>query len=209
MRSRLPLLLLAGVPLLAACRSAGPEPMTSVDPGWKQTGIASWYGGKFHGRRTANGEVYDMYGMTAAHKALPFDTLVDVENLDNGTTVRVRINDRGPFVRGRIIDLTYTAAKEIAMIGPGTARVRLRVVGEADVQNRWFVIQVGAFSDPVTARELERQLEGTYPKVRIETDGGIHRVLVGRFKKEKKARDVAGRLRRDGHETLVRADLEG
>ena len=157
MRARLPYLLLAGISLLAACRSPGPEPLDSVDQGWKQSGIASWYGGKFHGRRTANGEIYDMYAMTAAHKILPFDTLVEVENLDNGTTVRVRINDRGPFVRGRIIDLTYTAAKQIDMIGPGTAKVRLRVLGEADVETRRFVIQVGAFSDPQTAQELGAQ----------------------------------------------------
>ena len=193
---------------LAGCGSAGRKPMESVDRGWKQTGVASWYGADFHGRRTANGEIYDMYGMTAAHKTLPFDTLVEVENLDNGRKVRVRINDRGPFVRGRVIDLTYTAAEEIAMIGPGVAKVRLRVLGAVEVEGRIFVVQVGAFTDPTLARERERELRRRYDKVRIASDGGYHRVLVGRFEKRKKADRLARRLERDGYETVVRADLD-
>ncbi len=93
-----------------------------------QEGVASYYGEDFHGRKTSNGEVYDMYAMTAAHRALPFDTRVLVTNLDNGKKVTVRINDRGPFVEGRIIDLSYGAARKIGMVGPGTARVRLEVI---------------------------------------------------------------------------------
>lgn len=93
-----------------------------------QEGVASYYGEDFHGRKTANGEIYDMYAMTAAHRALPFNTRVLVTNLDNGKKVTVRINDRGPFVEGRIIDLSYGAARKIGMVGPGTARVRLEVI---------------------------------------------------------------------------------
>jgi rare lipoprotein A len=93
-----------------------------------QEGIASFYADEFHGRKTANGEIYDMYAMTAAHQALPFNTRVSVTNLDNGKKVIVRINDRGPFVKGRIIDLSYGAAGKIGMVGPGTARVRLEVL---------------------------------------------------------------------------------
>lgn len=205
MRPRaIPLLLVCSALTISACRSGGPKPIESVDLGWKQVGVASWYGEKFHGRFTANGEIYDMYGMTAAHKQLPFDTLVEVENLDNGRTVQVRINDRGPFVRGRIIDLTYTAAEQIGMIGKGTAKVRLRVVGAAADGKRRFVVQVGAFADPDTARSLKHELEFDYPSVRIESAGGIHRVLVGKFKKESKAKGMAARLRRAGYETLVR-----
>ena len=96
--------------------------------GATQTGIASWYGDPYHGRRAANGEVYDMEKLTAAHRAWPFDTWVHVRNLDNGKTVNVRITDRGPFVDKRIIDLSRAAAGEIAMIGPGTARVKLQVI---------------------------------------------------------------------------------
>jgi rare lipoprotein A len=192
--------------VLASCASPGPRPLETVDRGWTEKGIASWYGKKFHGRRTANGEVYDMYGMTAAHKRLPFDTLVEVNNLDNGRSVRVRINDRGPFVRGRIIDLTYTAAEKIGMVGPGTARVRIRVVGNAEVDGRYFTIQVAAYSSVEAARELKRRL-GAYPNVRIESANGLHRVLVGKFVKEAKARNVAERLRSDGYEAFLRAEV--
>jgi rare lipoprotein A len=130
-RQRSALLALAAtVALLTAwaCGSGGRRPMESVDRGWKQTGVASWYGGKFHGRMTANGEIYDMYDLTAAHKTLPFDTLVEVENLDNGLRVEVRINDRGPFVRGRIIDLSEVAADELGMTDDGVVPVRLSVI---------------------------------------------------------------------------------
>jgi len=93
-----------------------------------QEGVASFYGEDFHGRKTANGEMYDMHAMSAAHRALPFNTRVLVTNLDNGKKVEVRINDRGPFIKGRIIDLSYGAARKIGMVGPGTARVRLEVL---------------------------------------------------------------------------------
>ncbi len=91
--------------------------------GFVEKGIASWYGRKFHGRATASGEIYDMHAMTAAHKSLPLPTWVRVRNLDNGKSIVVKVNDRGPFVDDRIIDLSYEAAKRLDMIGPGTARV--------------------------------------------------------------------------------------
>ena len=182
--------------------------MQSVQRGWTETGIASWYGGKFHGRRTANGEVYDMHGISAAHKTLPFDTVVEVRNLDNGKKLQVRINDRGPFVRGRIIDLSLGAAKKIDLVGPGTARVRIRVIGDAEtgVKGRYFTLQVAAYTDESSARALRRELDKDYPKVRIESSDGVFRVLVGRFDKEKKARKVEQRLRREGREVLVRTE---
>ncbi|MGD9900254.1 MAG: septal ring lytic transglycosylase RlpA family protein [Calditrichaceae bacterium] len=92
------------------------------------TGVSSYYGKKFHGKLTANGEVFDMYKLTAAHKSLPFDTLLEVENLSNGKRVVVRINDRGPFVKNRILDLSYAAAKEIDMIPDGTAKVKAKII---------------------------------------------------------------------------------
>lgn len=97
-----------------------------------QTGYASWYGGKFHGRRTANGEVFDTNKLTAAHKSLPFGTVVEVKNLRNGATVQVRINDRGPFVEGRIIDLSRAAAERLDMLGSGVTPVSLTVVRKPD-----------------------------------------------------------------------------
>ena len=96
--------------------------------GFSQYGRASWYGREFHGKRTANGEIYNMYDMTAAHKTLPFDTYVRVRNLKNNRTTVVRINDRGPFARGRIIDLSLAAARVIDMVGPGIAKVRIEVL---------------------------------------------------------------------------------
>lgn len=116
---------LAGL-FLASCSSRVPPPPR--EPLTGQTGIASWYGGKFHGRTTANGETYDKHGMTAAHRTLPFDTIVKVTNLANGKSVRLRINDRGPFVKGRIIDVSRRAAEELDFRIKGITRVRLEVV---------------------------------------------------------------------------------
>jgi rare lipoprotein A len=101
--------------------------------GVSETGIASWYGHPYHGRPTASGEIYDMHEMTAAHRYFAFGTRVRVDNLDNGRSTEVRINDRGPFKKGRIIDLSRAAAEKVDMIGPGTARVRIRVIGPQQV----------------------------------------------------------------------------
>src|SRR5436189_2027216 len=103
-------------------------PTAASVPAEEKVGYASWYGDPYHGRRTSNGETYNKYSLTAAHRTLPFDTVVKVKNLANGQIVKVRINDRGPFKENRIIDLSYAAAKEIGMLGPGTARVSLEVL---------------------------------------------------------------------------------
>ncbi len=140
--------------------------------GFVETGYASWYGSNFHGRQTANGEKYNMYAMTAAHKILPMNTYVRVENLDNNRSVVVRINDRGPFVRNRVIDLSYAAAKRLGIIGPGTARVRLVALGEVgsikegvvtfkhapDFMHEDFYVQVGAFVSRQNAFRLQQKL---------------------------------------------------
>ncbi len=147
-------------------------PVPSAD-GYTETGTASWYGKKFHGRKTSNGEVYDMYAETAAHKTLPMGTMLEVSNLDNGKTTVVRINDRGPFVKGRIIDLSYTAAKKLGLIAKGTARVRITALGEVipeqkpsgsasvrlkhqDFHRGRFFVQVGSFEHLDNARKLAR-----------------------------------------------------
>jgi len=105
-----------------------PQPVRPAAAGSTETGIASWYGVPYHGRRAASGEIYDMEKLTAAHRTLPFNTWVEVTNLTNGKRVDVRINDRGPFVDGRIIDLSHAAARQISMLGPGIAKVRLEVI---------------------------------------------------------------------------------
>jgi rare lipoprotein A len=127
--------LLTALLLAAACATAkGPTPAPKTPEQWstfRQEGMASWYGPTFHGKTTANGERYNMLGMTAAHKQLPFNTLVKVTNLANGVATVVRINDRGPFLKGRILDLSYAAAQALKANGPGTIRIRLEVVGTA------------------------------------------------------------------------------
>ncbi|MFO8173428.1 MAG: septal ring lytic transglycosylase RlpA family protein [Longimicrobiales bacterium] len=134
------LFLLQGCSLVGGSSAPGPSPSPGPSAaeapppgrlvGWTQTGVASWYGNPFHGRQTASGEVYDMDRLTAAHQTLPFGTRVRVENLDNGKSVILRVNDRGPFARGRILDVSRRAARELEMVGPGTARVRITVLEE-------------------------------------------------------------------------------
>ena len=168
--------------------------------GFRQKGRASWYGKKFHGRKTSNGETYNMYGISAAHKTLPFDTYVSVHNLDNNRRIDVRINDRGPFVKGRIIDLSYGAAKQLGIVGPGTARVEIVALGARsptpasggkgpayrpmDYYKGNFTFQVGAFADHNNALRLRNKLAKTYKNTHIVhyNDGQttFYRVRVGR-----------------------------
>jgi rare lipoprotein A len=196
-----------------ACRSPSVPPPQTVKKGYTERGLASWYGPGFHGRRTANGEVYDMHAMTAAHKTLPFDTVVEVHNRDNGKSIRVRINDRGPFVKDRIIDLSKKGAKKIDMIGTGTARVEIRVVATSSSAPRYavvssgevrYVVQAGAFRDPDMARSLERELERDFTGVEIRSDGLWHRVQLGPFDKRKKADKLAAELTREGYDAIVK-----
>jgi rare lipoprotein A len=135
---------------------------------YEEEGIASWYGGKFHGRLTANGETFNTHELTAAHKQLPFNTVVRVTNLSNGKTVKVRINDRGPFVDGRTIDLSYAAAVELDMISTGTAPILLQVENMETLEIR-FTIQVGAYRNLENATAMKRTLEanGFSPQARL------------------------------------------
>jgi rare lipoprotein A len=175
--------------------------------GFRQDGIASWYGADFHGRKTSNGEIYNMYAMTAAHKTLPLGTHVRVRNLSNHREIEVRINDRGPFVRGRVIDLSYTAAKKIGIVGPGTAPVEVVALGVAapagkqegspqafapiDVYTGKFTIQVGAFSLKENADRLKQRLEQKHENVQVipfDKEGvTFYRIRVGKFTDLKKA----------------------
>ncbi|HDD52734.1 MAG TPA: septal ring lytic transglycosylase RlpA family protein [Thermosulfidibacter takaii] len=179
-------------------------------PGWTQVGIASWYGWDFHGRKTANGEVYNMYDYTAAHRTLPFGTYVRVLNLDNGRSVVVRINDRGPFVKGRIIDLSYAAARAIDMIGPGTARVQLTVLParpRALVPVGVYYVQVGSFVEPHRAYALQRTLLASFSSVKVRravVDGVVYyRVRVGPFFSRTAAEGRRRWLRRRGYPAVV------
>ncbi len=113
--------------IVAASCSSGPTPKPSKPRKADAVGLASYYGKKFHGRKTASGERYNMYAMTAAHRRYKFGTMVKVTHVKSGRTVKVRINDRGPFIKGRVIDLSYAAAKQLGMLSEGVARVRIRV----------------------------------------------------------------------------------
>jgi len=144
--------------------------------GFVEKGLASWYGKKFHGRNTSNGEIYDMYAMTAAHKTLPLGVFVRVENQSNGRSEVVRVNDRGPFVAGRIIDLSYAAANTLGVVGPGTAPVIVTALGyqnpESDgsvtyrlpqaIDQGPFAVQVGAFTQQPNALRLRSELQQRY-----------------------------------------------
>lgn len=144
--------------------------------GYVEEGLASWYGKDFHGKRTSNGEVYDMYGQTAAHKTLPMGVHVRVTNQANGRQLVVRINDRGPFVAGRIIDLSYTAAQQLGVVGPGTAPVRIEALGyqaknaagrttyrqPESYQVGSFTVQVGAFTLADNAQRLATRLRASH-----------------------------------------------
>jgi len=114
------------------CFLCGKPEIEEWDGKKSYTGYASWYGDKFHGRKTSNGETYDMYGISAAHRSLPFNSMVEVTNLGNGKKVVVRINDRGPFVKGRILDLSYGAAKKIDSVNSGVVKVKLKVIYVGD-----------------------------------------------------------------------------
>jgi len=174
-------LLATTVSLLVVGCAGGPPPVTAPDAGWTETGTASWYGPGFHGKPTASGEPYDMEALTAAHRRLAFGTRLRVRNLDNGRTVDVRVNDRGPFVGDRIIDLSRAAARAIDMLGSGTATVHLLVVGASPLL-QCSVVQMGAFADPDNARSLADRLESEGHDVRVEEgDDGLTRVLLGPF----------------------------
>ena len=194
--------------------------------GFRQRGLASWYGKKFHGRKTSNGETYDMYKSSAAHKTLPFNTYVRVHNLSNGKKLDVRINDRGPFVRGRIIDLSYKAAQELGVVGPGTATVEIVALGvpeNQETENKTeksytpvdyysgnFTFQVGAFIDKQNAEKLKVELDQKYKNAHIaKFDNGseiYYRVRVGKFSTLEQARAKEKIMTDDGYDPIVIAE---
>lgn len=177
-------------------------------PGAVQRGVASWYGADFHGRRTASGSVYDMHDMTAAHRELPLGSRVEVRNLENGKSVRVEITDRGPFKKGRIVDMSYAAAKALGMMQKGTARVELQILelgrgpSGPNTATR-FTVQVGAFRDPDNAASLQQELAARRDDVQRVDDGKWHRVRVGLFRSLDDAEAVRGELLGLGYHAVV------
>lgn len=206
--------LMVVTPLLMLSASCAMIPQKAKDygVGYREFGMASWYGPGFHGRKTSSGEVFDMHGFTAAHRTIPFGTYLKVKNRENGQWVRVKVNDRGPFARRRILDLSYGAAKALDMIGPGTAKVELQVMGRAEDYTRLdrekgskgYTVQVGAFVQEENALKLKQSLERKYQPVYIVVfdtpERQYYRVRVGRLRTEEQAERLA--LRLNTHEDL-------
>lgn len=206
--------LLIAVALIASCSTARHEIRT------EGVVVASWYGQEFHGRPTASGERFDMYASTCAHKKLPFGTTLKVTNISNGKTVTCIVNDRGPFVPGRDLDLSYGAAREIGLTGPGTARVSLEYLARNTAYIREvkysasggsgpYTIQIGSFREIDNARHLKAGLDMKYKTVYItETTVSkttYYRVRLGKFQKKDAAYGFARTLAEEGYSTLILA----
>jgi rare lipoprotein A len=210
--------LLAAAIALSACAKkhrtvaapSAPRPAGAIVNG--ETGLASWYGHPYHGRPAADGEIYDMEKLTAAHRTLPFGTMVRVVNLTNGKTVDVRIIDRGPFVENRIIDLSHAAAQAIELIGPGVAPVRLDILSlpAVNAASNWFGVQAGAFLDAERAERLRASLEREFGPARLvqrADSPAFWRVVVGHVSSEQAAAELASRVRAEtGAAFVVRLD---
>jgi rare lipoprotein A len=191
---------------------APPHGQPAVPGEYVEEGVASWYGDPFNGHRTSNGEIYDMYQFTAAHRTLPFGAVLRVTNLSNGKQTEVRINDRGPFVGNRIIDLSLSAARAIDMVGPGTAQVRIEMLGGPSPTVGAFGVQVGAFLVKENADALRDRLATQFSPVIVipydSPNGQYFRVRVGRVASEGAAGDIANQLRAAGqnYTFVVRLD---
>jgi rare lipoprotein A len=177
-----------------------------------QTGIASWYGPGFHGKATASGEVYNQNDLTAAHQTLPLGTRVMVTNLENGNTTEVMVNDRGPFAKGRIIDLSYAAAQSINMVGPGTALVRVDVIEspmpiESIRHSLDYTLQMGSFSQLENAQQLRERLAKSFADVRIaplqSRDTTYYRVHLGSFSNRAAAEEQARHVTQAGYSVII------
>ena len=186
-------------------------------------GVASWYGPDFHAKKTSNGEVYNMYAMTAAHKTLPMNTMVKVKNVDNGMSVIVRVNDRGPFVKQRIIDLSNVAAHKIDMVKKGTANVKLTIVGfngningnkntkHHSNRNSKYYLQVGVFSKVESANAVKRKFEMIMDKEKYKfllkndniDDTKVTRIWIAGFKSEQEAYDFKDENQLDNAMVIV------
>jgi rare lipoprotein A len=208
MNERWRVLLGAFLLLVGACAAPQLRPRAWEDPSG-EIGLASWYGVPYHGRRTSSGEVYDMYQLTAAHRDIPLGSWVEVTSLSNARSLTVRINDRGPFVEGRIIDLSYAAASLLGIIGPGVDRVRVRLSHspQGGVGPARFSIQAGSFTAESSAQALRAELQRHISGARIvkAVVGGemFYRVRVGSFSSRSEAQPTAERLAALGYRVLI------
>ncbi len=181
-------------------------PVAAPDQIYRETGIAAWYGREFHGRKTASGEIFDMNLPSAAHRTLPLGTLIRVTNLDNFKSIKLKVIDRGPFVKGRVLDLSYGAAKDLEFAAQGIARVRIEAV-DAVRNNGQFTVQAAVFSEQESARMLKERLNKRFEVVTItpyEANVAVlYRVRVGAYATEERAEQVAAKLTLEGLEPIV------
>lgn len=207
------LCLIVSITLACAPKREAKIPPPEIPPVSRKVefGWASWYGGKFHGRRTSSGEVYNMYQLTAAHRTLPMGTRVMVTHLKNRRSVMVTINDRGPFVKGRIIDLSYAAARGLEMAEEGVARVRVEILDKRlplpHPAEGPFTVQVGSFIQRSNAVRLMEELKKVHGGVHITvlktSEAKYYRVRLGRFNKREEAYKFAVRLAKKGYATFI------
>ena len=194
------------VPTPVAVPESAPVPAPIPKDTYRETGMAAWYGKDMHGKKTASGEVFDMYGFSAAHRTLPFGTVVHVTNLDNFKGIEVRINDRGPFLKNRFLELSYGAAKALGFASQGTARLRIETL-DAVRGPAQYTVQAAVFSEEESARILKERLDTRFEVVSItpfETNiARFYRVRVGVYSSEDRAEQVAGKLAREGLEPVV------
>lgn len=211
-------ILLAFLSLFLSCAKKPLKP-SDLSKRWSEKGTASWYGDEFKGKPTANGEPFDPEAMTAAHKTLPLGTVVRVTNLYNDRQAELRINDRGPFVRGRIIDCSKRGARELGFLGQGTAQVRIevvkagkgrtgksptRVIGGGDGElDGSFTVQAGAFRDKENAVKFRDSLDKKFGDAYVAEFRDFYRVRIGHFKDEADARQVLHTLSKSGIEGFV------
>jgi rare lipoprotein A len=176
------------------------------DQTYRETGVAAWYGKEFQGQKTASGETFDMNALTAAHRTLPLGTIIRVTNLDNFKSVKVTINDRGPFVKSRILDLSLGAAKELGFAAQGIARVKIETLESVNA-SALYTVQAAAFAEEENARMLKERLNKKFKSVVIvpfETNiARFYRVNVGSYPSEERAEQVAGKLALEGFEPIV------
>jgi rare lipoprotein A len=202
------------LPLLAACLvpPSRVKLPSAPDTSLRQTGIASWYGPGFHGKPTASGTIYDQNDLTAAHQTLPLGSRVMVTNLNNGSSTEVIINDRGPFAKGRIIDLSYAAGSSLGMITPGTIPVRLELIEtpyhiQSIRSSLDYTLQLGSFAQRENAQQLRDRLASSYPDVAIvplqARDGTYYRVQLGTFSNRIDAEEQARRLVGAGFPAII------
>jgi rare lipoprotein A len=173
-----------------------------------QKGLASWYGPDFHGKLTSNKEIYNMHALTAAHKTLPFGTYVRVTNLNNGKSAVVRINDRGPFVKGRIIDLSYAAAKKLGMDIAGVAPVKIKVLKKYSPKksSQKFSVQVGSFSSKKNAKVLKKKLQKGHRNVyisKLKTSSNTYYRVRIKARSVKSAEKIAKKLMEQGYRANI------